>query len=67
MRVQDGGFPAKIGDQRAELTIKVIRNKFTPTFEESSYSASIRQDLGFGNSVIMVSAVDQDEQVKMAH
>jgi len=41
----------------------VIRNKHAPEFNNSTYKAVIRKDLGFGNSVAKVYATDADSEV----
>lgn len=62
--MEDGGFPPRVGEQTGELTIKLIRNKFTPAFVDVPAAPTIREHLGFGKSVVQVKAEEEDEQVQ---
>ena len=63
IQAQDGGFPPKVSEVPATLIINVIRNKYTPEFSESSYTANIRMNLGFGNRVVQLETRDGDPEV----
>ncbi len=63
VRLFDGGTPPKFSDITAALDVLVVRNKMAPQFLEGAYSATIRKDLGFGNSVAQVTAFDGDPEV----
>ena len=63
VQLYDGGTPPKRSERTAVLTVDVIRNKNAPQFINSTYKAVIRKDLGFGNSVAKVFAVDADPEV----
>jgi hypothetical protein len=61
----DGGSPALISEQRAVITINVIRNLNAPVFANASYSRTIRKDVSFGSSVATITATDADGQVTL--
>ena len=63
MRLFDGGTPSRRSEQTAILTVNVVRNKNAPQFVDAPYEATIRKDLGFGNSVAKVIANDDDPEV----
>ena len=64
IQAEDGGFPVKTAVQPATIIINVIRNKNTPQFTQTSYSATIRKNLGFGNRVVQIQARDSDPEVR---
>ena len=66
VQAQDGGFPPKVSEVPATLIINVIRNKYTPEFSESSYTANIRMNLGFGNRVVQLETRDGDPEVSVS-
>ncbi|KAK3584482.1 hypothetical protein CHS0354_018067 [Potamilus streckersoni] len=58
----DGGSPPLIDVQDARVTINVIRNLFTPVFQNASYSVTVLFTIATQVSVIDVLAIDQDSQ-----
>lgn len=63
MRLSDGGTPAKFSDSTAALRVTVTRNNNPPVFTQQSYTATINENLGFGNRVTTVEATDADSVV----
>ena len=67
VRLRDGGTPPKVSDESAALNVRVTRNLNTPEFLDLPYTAKVRKDLGFGNSVAKVTAEDRDAEVSMTY
>ena len=67
MRLRDGGEPEKTSDSTALLRVNVLRNKMSPVFEPATYSARVKENLGYGNRVTQVTARDDDKQVKCTY
>lgn len=66
IQLYDGGSPALISDNRALITVNVIRNLNAPVFVDAPYKKTIQKDIGFGTSVATVRADDPDAEVPTA-
>ena len=58
--VSDNGIPSLTSQQSALITINVLRNKLDPVFLSQDYRVTIPETESIGNSILKVSAVDQD-------
>ena len=56
----DTGNPARIGTNTATGTIRVQRNKITPSFTTQNYQRTYNEDTGVGTTVETVIANDAD-------
>ena len=63
MRLYDGGSPSRPSESTASIRVNVVRNLNAPVFFNEPYAATVRKDLGFGNSVLTVQATDADPEV----
>lgn len=63
--VQDQGIPKLVSPQVATIQINIVRNRFTPRFQEVSYSTTILQTLSTGNFVLTITAIDDDLMVRL--
>ena len=59
---RDGGVPAK-QSTRANVELKVGRNKFGPEFTEKNLRFETRENLELGKRIINVKAEDKDKEV----
>ncbi|XP_035826841.1 protocadherin Fat 4, partial [Aplysia californica] len=57
----DDGIPSRRSVANAQITINIDRNQFNPVFFNTPYSVTIQESEGVGNSIIQVTARDDDQ------
>ena len=58
----DNGFPAR--SATAIVVVDVLRNFFSPQWQQASYTTNVLETQSLGIPIIAVTAVDSDSQVK---